>query len=72
MKELDLVQLIKDRKEYAEKGVHKGDIGILMMGERNGYVLVFFDGDEYQVDGITLISDVEVAVRPDDLKVLND
>ncbi len=41
MKELDRVKLIPDRAEYAEKGVHKGDVGILMMGERNGYVLVF-------------------------------
>ncbi len=41
MKEPDFVELIKDRAEYAEKGVHKGDIGILMMGERNGYILFF-------------------------------
>ncbi len=70
MKELDFVELIKDRAEYAKKGVHKGDVGILMMGERNGYVLVFFDGEEYQEYGCTLIEDIEVAVRVEDLKVV--
>ena len=41
MKELDRVRLIKDRAEYAREGVHKGDVGTLMLGDRNGYVLVF-------------------------------
>lgn len=72
MKELDRVRLIKDRAEYAREGVHKGDVGTLMMGERNGYVLVFFDGEEYQEYGVTLISDIEVAVRSEDLEVLSE
>lgn len=72
MKELDRVRLIKDRAEYAKEGVQKGDVGTLMMGDRNGYVLVFFDGEEYQAYGVTLISDIDVAVRSEDLAVLDE
>ncbi len=72
MKELDRVRLIKDRAEYTREGVHKGDAGTIMLGERNGYVLVFFDGKEYQEYGVTLISDIEVAVRSEDLAVLGE
>ncbi len=72
MKELDRVKLIKDRAEYAEAGVHKGDVGTLMMGERNGYVLVFFDGEYYQDHGYTLRADIEAAVRAEDLEVIQD
>lgn len=73
MKELDRVKLIKDRAEYAEAGVHKGDVGTLMMGERNGYVLVFFDGEPYKTsEGITLLDEIDVGVRVEDLEVLNE
>lgn len=48
MKESDRVKLIKDRAEYAKEGVHKDDVGTIMMGEQNGYVLVFFDGEYYE------------------------
>ncbi len=72
MKELDRVKLIKDRAEYAQEGVHKGDIGTLMMGDRNGYVLVFFDGEKYQDHGYTLRADIDVAVRIEDLEVIHD
>ncbi len=41
MKELDRVKLIKDRVEYKKEGVKVGDKGTVMLGERNGYVLVF-------------------------------
>lgn len=73
MKEHDRVKLIKDRAEYAQEGVHKGDVGTLMMGDRNGYVLVFFDG-EYYINkyGFRLLSEIEVAVRIDDLEVIQD
>ncbi len=70
MKELDRVKLIKDRAEYAKEGVHKDDVGTIMMGERNGYVLVFFDGEYYEDHGYTLRADIEVAVRAEDLEVI--
>ena len=42
MKELDRVELIKDRAEYADRGIKAGAKGTIMLGEeRNGYVLVF-------------------------------
>ncbi len=72
MKELDRVKLIKDRADYAERGVHKGDAGTIMIGERNGYVLVFFDGEKYQDHGYTLTSDIDVAVRVEDLEVIDE
>ncbi len=74
MKELDRVRLIKDRAEYAQEGVHKGDVGTIMMGDvRNGYVLVFFDG-EYYINkyGYRLMSEIDVGVRVEDLEVIPD
>ena len=73
MKELDRVRLIKDRAEYNKRGVHKGDVGTLMMGDRNGYVLVFFDGKPYTTsDGFTLLDEIDVGVQVEDLEVLNE
>lgn len=72
MKELDRVVLTKDRAEYAKRGVHKGDVGTLMMGERNGYVLVFFDGEPYTTsEGFTLLSEIDIGVRVEDLETLD-
>ncbi len=71
MKELDRVRLIKDRAEYAKRGVHKGDVGTIMMGERNGYILVFFDGEPCECDGVTLLSEIDVGVNIEDLEVLD-
>ena len=46
MKDLDRVELIRDRAQYLKEGIKAGARGTIMMGEeRNGYVLVFFDGD---------------------------
>lgn len=70
MKELDRVRLIKDRAEYSKCGVKKDAVGTVMMGNRNGYVLVFFDGEEYQEHGYTLRADIDVAVRVEDLEVI--
>ena len=71
MKELDKVELIKDRAAYKEKGVKVGNKGLIMGGARNGYVLVFFDGKEYMSRfGVKLIEDIDVAVRVEDLKVI--
>ncbi len=72
MKELDRVKLIKDRAEYAQEGTYKGDVGTIMMGERNGYALVFFDGEYYEDHGYTLRADIEVAVRAEDLEVIHE
>ena len=71
MKELDRVRLIKDRAEYSKCGVRKGDVGTVMMDNRNGYVLIFFDGEAYKTaDGITLLDEIELGVRIEDLEVL--
>ena len=73
MKELDRVRLIKDRAEYSKRGINKGDVGTLMLGEQNGYVLVFFDGEPYKTsDGITLLDEIDIGVRVEDLEVLNE
>ena len=73
MKELDRVRLIKDRAEYSKRGINRGDVGTLMLGERNGYVLVFFDGEPYKTfDGITLLDEIDIGVRVEDLEVLNE
>ena len=68
MKEYDAVELIKDRAEYTKRGIHKGDIGTISIGERNGYVLVLFSGkiedDPY--------ADIDVGIRVDDLKVIKE
>ena len=71
MKELDRVELIKDRAEYTEAGVKIGDKGIVMGGDRNGYVLVYFDGEIYQDEkGVYRTTEKDVGVRKEDLKVV--
>ena len=73
MKELDRVRLIKDRAEYSNRGVHKGNVGTLMMGERSGYVLVYFDGEPYKSpEGITLLGEIDIGVRSEDLEVISE
>lgn len=71
MKELDRVELIKDRAEYREQGVYLGDKGIIMGEERNGYVLVYFDGEIYQNEnGVYCTTEIDIGVRVEDLKVI--
>lgn len=74
MKEYDRVMLIKDRAEYANRGIHKGDVGTLMIGDvRHGYVFVFFDGEPRQTrDGITYLDEIDVGVRVEDLEVVKE
>ncbi|HAE88563.1 MAG TPA: hypothetical protein DCG79_01675 [Clostridiales bacterium] len=73
MKELDRVELIKERAEYREAGVEVGDKGTIMGEERNGYVLVYFDGEIYQdKDGVYCTTEKDVGVRVEDLKVIPD
>lgn len=68
MKELDYVELIKDRTEYAKVGVYKGDRGVISLGERNGHVLVLFSG---KIEGDPA-ADIDVGIRTVDLKVIRE
>lgn len=71
MKELDRVELIKDRAEYRKQGMNLGDTGVIMGEERCGYVLVIIEGDIYQdQNGVYCTKDIDVAVRVEDLKVI--
>ncbi len=67
LSEYDLVEVIRDRKEYRDCGVTIGDQGIILGGERNGYVLVGFEGkvpdDPY--------ADITVGFRIEDLKKID-
>ena len=73
MKEYDVVKLVKDRTEYNKRGVHKGDVGTISLGERNGCVLVLFDGEPHQTrDGITYLDEIDVGVRVEDLEVIKE
>lgn len=74
MKEYDRVKLIKDRTDYAKRGIHKGAVGTIMMDDvRSGYVLVFFDGVYYiSESGYQLLKEIEVGVRVEDLEVIKE
>ncbi len=73
MKEYDVVEVTRDREEYAKRNIHKGDIGTIMMPERNGYVLVYFDGEILQDEnGIYYTSDIDIGIRTGDLKVIKE
>ena len=73
MKELDKVRLIKDRARYREQGMNVGDVGTIMGGERNGYVLVILEGKIYQdEDGVYCTTEKDVAVRVEDLEVVSE
>ena len=72
MKELDKVRLIKDRARYREQGMNVGDVGTIMGGERNGYVLVIVEGEIYQDEnGVYRTTEKDVAVRAEDLEVIS-
>lgn len=73
MKELDKVRLIKDRARYREQGMNVGDVGTIMGGERNGYVLVIVEGEIYQdEDGVYCTTEKDIAVRVEDLEVVSE
>ena len=73
MRELERVRLTVDRPEYEKANVKAGDKGTVMLGERNGYVLVFFD-DEFYTDenGCYMMYEKEVGVRIEDLEIIHD
>ncbi len=73
MKELDTVELIRDRAEYKKAGVKKGDQGIILGGKRCGYFLVYFYKDKYiNSEGFELYHEIDVGVLDKDLKVVHE
>ena len=71
MKLLNRVELIVDKKKYADQGLKKGDKGIVLGEERNGYWLVIFDGEIYQdEDGVWTTTEIDAAVLEEDVKVI--
>ncbi len=73
MKEYDTVELIKDRAEYARRGVTMGAKGIILGGERSGIFLVYFNGEKYlSPEGVELYHEIDVGVRAEDLKVIHE
>ncbi len=71
MKLLNRVELIVDKKRYTDQGLKKGDKGIVLGEERNGYWLVVFDGEIYQdEDGVWTTTEIDAAVLEEDVKVV--
>ena len=71
MKLLNRVELIVDKKRYTDQGLKKGDKGIVLGEERNGYWLVIFDGEMYQdEDGVWTTTEIDAAVLEEDVKVI--
>lgn len=72
MKEYDRVELIRECSEYQKHGLKLGDRGIILGEERNGYVLVYFDGTINQnADGVYCTTEIDAGIKPEDLKVIN-
>ncbi len=74
MKLLNRVELIADKKRYTDLGLKKGDKGIVLGEERaGGYWLVYFDGEIFQdVDGIWKTTEIDAAVKEEDVKVIEE
>lgn len=73
MKLLNRVELIVDKKKYSDLGLKKGDKGIVLGEERNGYWLVYFDGEIFQDEnGIWSTTEIDAAVKEEDVKVILD
>ena len=71
MKLLNRVELIVDKKRYTDQGLKKGDQGIVLGEERNGYWLVIFDGEICQdEDGVWTTTEIDAAVLEEDVKVI--
>ena len=72
MKIYDRVKLIKERAEYLKAGVKINDEGIIMGENRNGYVLVVFEGDIYlDTDGVYKTTEINVGIKVEDLELCN-
>ena len=73
MKEYDRVELISDKKKFVDLGLKKGDKGIVLGEERNGYWLVYFDGEIFQdTDGVWKTTEIDAAVQEEDVKVIEE
>lgn len=71
MKEYDRVELISDKKEFTDLGLKKGDKGTILGPRRNGYWLVYFDGEIYQdEEGVWCTTEIDTAVTDEDVKVI--
>ena len=70
MKMYDKVKLIKERSEYLKAGVKINDEGIIMGENRNGYVLVVFEGDIYlDSNGVYKTTEIDVGIKIEDLEL---
>ena len=70
MKMYDRVKLIKEKAEYLRAGAKINDEGIIMGENRNGYVLVVFEGDVYlDVDGVYKTTEIDVGIKIEDLEL---
>ena len=71
MKIYDRVKLINERSEYTKAGVKINDTGIIMGENRNGYLLVCFDGITFlDNDGVYKTTEIDLGVKPEDLEVI--
>ena len=70
MKMYDKVKLIKERAEYKQADIKVFDVGIIIGENRNGYVLVCFDGEPYlDTDNVYKTTEKHVGVRIEDLEL---
>ena len=70
MKMYDKVKLIKERSEYLKAGAKINDEGIIIGENRNGYVLVVFEGDIYlDSDGVYKTTEINVGIKIEDLEL---
>ena len=70
MKLYDKVKLIKERAEYKQAGIKALDTGIIIGENRNGYVLVCFDGETYlDADNVYKTTEKHVGIRKEDLEL---
>ena len=70
MKMYDKVKLIKERSEYLKAGAKVNDEGIIIGENRNGYVLVVFEGDIYlDSDGVYKTTEINVGIKIEDLEL---
>ena len=71
MKNYDKVKLINLKNEYEKLGLKLGDTGIVMGEEKNGYVLVYFDGNIYQdKDGVYKTTEIDAGILIEDLEII--
>ena len=66
----DKVKLIRERAEYKQADIKVFDVGIIIGENRNGYVLVCFDGETYlDTDNVFKTTEKHVGIRIEDLEL---